>query len=212
MKHISIANRTLFIFIVTTLVFLAASESYAKELDFSIEPSKSRLDAKGLLPKNDGWFPDKINSKLDAVILGMHAKGDNPELLRAKELELKIYSYPEFLFEQSRNKTRVVIGGSHGEEGDLEALAAHLQRSFRCSISPRASQLKFIGEGEEHGLRSGVPYLLDEGLELCSCRSRCVEAPRAEGVGDFCVELFPLFLSLLVHLLGVEMPEQCAGL
>jgi len=79
------------------------------------EPSKSRLDKKGLLPIEFGWFPEKINSNLDAVILGMHAKADNPELIKAQELDLKIYSYPEFLYEQSKNKTRVVIGGSHGK-------------------------------------------------------------------------------------------------
>ena len=79
------------------------------------EPSKSRLYSKGLLPKEFGWFPEKITKNLDAVILGMHAKADNPELLKAQELGLKIYSYPEFLYEQSKNKTRVVIGGSHGK-------------------------------------------------------------------------------------------------
>ncbi|WP_271392506.1 UDP-N-acetylmuramate--L-alanine ligase [Aequorivita sinensis] len=83
--------------------------------DEIFEPSKSRLKAKGLLPENVGWFPEKITSDVDAVILGMHAKADNPELLKAKELGLKIFSYPEFLYEQSKNKTRVVIGGSHGK-------------------------------------------------------------------------------------------------
>lgn len=83
--------------------------------DEIFEPSKSRLKAKGLLPENVGWFPEKITSDIDAVILGMHAKADNPELLKAKELGLKIFSYPEFLYEQSKNKTRVVIGGSHGK-------------------------------------------------------------------------------------------------
>jgi len=83
--------------------------------DTIFEPSKSRLESKGLLPEAYGWFPEKITSKLDAVVLGMHAKADNPELLKAQELELKIYSYPEFLYEQSKTKTRVVIGGSHGK-------------------------------------------------------------------------------------------------
>ncbi len=83
--------------------------------DVIYEPSKSRLESKGLLPNTFGWFPDKISKALDAVILGMHAKPDNPELLKAQELGLKIYSYPEFLFEQSKHKTRVVIGGSHGK-------------------------------------------------------------------------------------------------
>jgi UDP-N-acetylmuramate: L-alanyl-gamma-D-glutamyl-meso-diaminopimelate ligase len=83
--------------------------------DAIFEPSKSRLDKKGLLPQEMGWFPEKITADIEAVILGMHAKADNPELLRAQALGLKIYSYPEFLYEQSKNKTRVVIGGSHGK-------------------------------------------------------------------------------------------------
>ena len=83
--------------------------------DAIFEPSKSRLKLKGLLPKEFGWFEEKITSNLDAIILGMHAKPDNPELLKAQELGLKIYSYPEFLYEQSKDKTRVVIGGSHGK-------------------------------------------------------------------------------------------------
>ncbi len=83
--------------------------------DEIFEPSKGRLAAKGLLPQEYDWFPEKVTSALDAVILGMHAKPDNPELLKAKELGITIYSYPEFLYEQSKTKTRVVIGGSHGK-------------------------------------------------------------------------------------------------
>ena len=83
--------------------------------DVIFEPSKSRLAFKDLLPEEFGWFPNKIHSELDAIVLGMHAKADNPELLKAQELGLTIYSYPEFLYEQSKNKTRVVIGGSHGK-------------------------------------------------------------------------------------------------
>ncbi len=83
--------------------------------DEIFEPSKSRLASKGLLPEAFGWFPEKITKDLDAVILGMHAKADNPELIKAQELGLNIYSYPEFLYEHSKNKTRVVIGGSHGK-------------------------------------------------------------------------------------------------
>jgi UDP-N-acetylmuramate: L-alanyl-gamma-D-glutamyl-meso-diaminopimelate ligase len=78
-------------------------------------PSKSRLESYGLLPKIFGWFAEKITKNLDAIVLGMHAKADNPELLKAQELGLIIYSYPEFLYEQSKNKTRVIIGGSHGK-------------------------------------------------------------------------------------------------
>ena len=79
------------------------------------DPSKSRLATYGLLPEKFGWFPEKITTNLEVIILGMHAKKDNVELLKAQELGLKIYSYPEFLYEQSKAKTRVVIGGSHGK-------------------------------------------------------------------------------------------------
>lgn len=93
--------------------------------DVIFEPSKSRLEAKGLLPDKMGWFPRKINTELDAIILGMHAKSNNPELLKTQELGLKIYSYPEFLYEQSKNKTRVVIGGSHGKT-TITAIILHV--------------------------------------------------------------------------------------
>ncbi len=83
--------------------------------DVIFEPSRGRLKEQGLLTEKFGWFPEKIHDKLDAIILGMHAKPDNPELLRAQELGLTIYSYPEFLYQQSKDKTRVVIGGSHGK-------------------------------------------------------------------------------------------------
>ncbi len=83
--------------------------------DMIYEPSRSRLEKFGLLPEEYGWFPEKITSDLDAVILGMHAREDNPELKKAKEAGVKVFSYPEFLYEQSKNKTRVVIGGSHGK-------------------------------------------------------------------------------------------------
>lgn len=83
--------------------------------DAIFEPSYSRLAKAGLLPAQMGWDANNINPELDAVIVGMHARADNPELLRAQELGLQIYSYPEFLFEQSKDKTRVVIGGSHGK-------------------------------------------------------------------------------------------------
>lgn len=83
--------------------------------DEIFEPSKSRLEACGLLPEKQGWFPEKITNDIDSIILGMHAHSDNPELLKAKELGLKIFSYPEYLYEQSKNKIRIVIGGSHGK-------------------------------------------------------------------------------------------------
>tara|TARA_B100001093_G_scaffold453345_1_gene461965 strand:+ start:3936 stop:5303 length:1368 start_codon:yes stop_codon:yes gene_type:complete len=79
------------------------------------EPSLSRLITHDLKPKSLGWNTNNINHKLDFIILGMHAKLDNPELLKAQDLELDIYSYPDFIFKISKNKTRIVIGGSHGK-------------------------------------------------------------------------------------------------
>ena len=83
--------------------------------DVLFEPSVSRLSKHGILPKANGWYPEKITSDIDAIILGMHARADNPELLKAQEQGLKIYSYPEYIYEHSKNKLRVVIGGSHGK-------------------------------------------------------------------------------------------------
>lgn len=89
------------------------------------EPSKTRLAKKGLLPEAIGWFPEKINKSIDAIILGMHARADNPELIKAKELGLKIYSYPEFIYEATKEKTRIVIGGSHGKT-TITAMILHV--------------------------------------------------------------------------------------
>ena len=83
--------------------------------DQIFEPSRSRLKEAGLLPASEGWNPDSITKEIDVVILGMHARKDNPELARARELALSIQSYPEFLFNATKNKKRVVIGGSHGK-------------------------------------------------------------------------------------------------
>lgn len=83
--------------------------------DEIFEPSRTRLEKEGILPTNIGWDVTNIHAELDAVILGMHAREDNPELLKAKELQIPIFSYPEYLYEQSKDKMRIVIGGSHGK-------------------------------------------------------------------------------------------------
>ena len=101
--------------------------------DAIFEPSKSRLDKKGILPAELGWFTEKITSDIDSIILGMHAKADNPELLKAQELGLKIYSYPEFLYEQSKNKTRVVIGGSHGKT-TITSMILHVMHYHNIAV------------------------------------------------------------------------------
>lgn len=89
------------------------------------EPSKTRLSNAGLLPEQIGWFPEKITKDIEAVILGMHAREDNPELIHARELGLKVYSYPEYIYEATKDKTRVVIGGSHGKT-TITAMILHV--------------------------------------------------------------------------------------
>ena len=96
--------------------------------DEIFEPSKSRLAKEGILPPQWGWYPEKLDKTYDAVILGMHARIDNPELVRAQELGLKVYSYPEYLYEQSKDKTRIVIGGSHGKTTITSMILHVLQR------------------------------------------------------------------------------------
>ena len=93
------------------------------------DPSRSRLKKYNLLPQKEGWFSEKITSDIDAVVLGMHAKDDNPELLKAREIGLKIYSYPEFIFNQSKDKIRIVIGGSHGKTS-ITSLVLHVLRTL----------------------------------------------------------------------------------
>jgi len=97
--------------------------------DEIFEPSRSRLSINKLLPSSFGWYPENITDDIDSVILGMHARPDNPELLRAQELGLKIYSYPEFLYYHSKNKKRVVIGGSHGKT-TITAIIMHVLRKL----------------------------------------------------------------------------------
>lgn len=83
--------------------------------DEIFEPSRTRLKNEGILPDELGWHPEKLDESYESVILGMHARIDNPELIKAQELGLKVYSYPEYLYEQSKDKIRIVIGGSHGK-------------------------------------------------------------------------------------------------
>lgn len=127
------------------------------------EPSVSRLAKHGLLPEEMGWFPEKVTEDLEAVILGMHARQDNPELAKARELGLKIYSYPEYIFEQSQNKQRVVIAGSHGKT-TITSMVLHVlkfnNRSFNYLVG---AQL----EGFENmvKLSDDAPLIVIEGDE-----------------------------------------------
>ncbi len=95
--------------------------------DEIFDPARSKLDRYGLLPEAVGWYPERINNDLDIIILGMHARPGNPELTTAEELGLKIYSFPQFMYEQTRSKKRIVIGGSHGKT-TTTAMIMHVLR------------------------------------------------------------------------------------
>lgn len=131
--------------------------------DEIFEPSSSRLKALGLLPPSEGWFPARIHQDLDAVILGMHAKADNPELLRAKELGIRIFSYPEYLYEQAKEKKRIVIGGSHGKT-TITAMILHVLKraGIDCDFMVGA-QLE--GFDVMVKLTEGAPCMIIEGDE-----------------------------------------------
>ena len=131
--------------------------------DFIYEPSRSHLKEHGLLPEKLGWFPEKIDDQIEAVILGMHSEENNPELLRAKELGLNIYSYPEFIYEQSIDKIRVVIGGSFGKTTITSMLMHVLKKIGREFDYVVGAQF----EGFEHtvALSKDAPLIIIEGDE-----------------------------------------------
>lgn len=131
--------------------------------DVLFEPSASRLGKYGILPQQEGWYPEKIIPELDAVILGMHARIDNPELLKAQELGIKIYSYPDYIYEQSKDKLRVVIGGSHGKTTITSMILHVLQEAGKKFDYLVGAQL----EGFETmvGLTHDAPLMIIEGDE-----------------------------------------------
>jgi len=132
--------------------------------DEIFEPSKSRLAKDGILPNIIGWNEKNIHPKLDAVILGMHARIDNPELKKAKELNIPIYSYPEFLYEQSKEKLRIVIGGSHGKTTitsmllhafkrlniDVDYMVGAQLEGYDCMVKITNTSKIMILEGDEY--------------------------------------------------------------
>ena len=134
--------------------------------DEIFEPSRSRLDAVGILPKSYGWFPEKINSDIDAIILGMHARKDNLELLEAQKQGLKIYSYPEYIYEQSKDKIRVVIGGSHGKT-TITSMVMHVLAYHKMNFDYMVgSQLE--GFDTMVRLSEDAKYIILEGDEYLS--------------------------------------------
>lgn len=134
--------------------------------DEIFEPSKTRLKRQGILPDTIGWNPLLIHEGLDAVILGMHAREDNPELLKAKELNIPIFSYPEYLYEQSKNKTRVVIGGSHGKT-TITSMILHVVNELKLNVDYMVgAQLE--GYDCMVKLTDDAPIMLLEGDEYLS--------------------------------------------
>ncbi len=115
--------------------------------DAIFDPAKTNLEKLGLLPEAIGWFPDKINSNIDAIILGMHARADNPELIKAQELGIRIYSFPEFVFEQCKDKTRVAVAGSHGKTS-ITSMIMHMlgnqKRSFDYLVGAKLDGFDFM--------------------------------------------------------------------
>ena len=134
--------------------------------DKIFSPSKERLEKQNLLPEKTGWDPSKITKDIDIVIVGMHAKEDNPELLKAIELNLKIFSYPEYIYEHSKDKKRIVIGGSHGKTS-ITAMILHVlkRQDIDCDFMVGA-QL----DGFENMVRltKNAPYMIIEGDEYLS--------------------------------------------
>ena len=131
--------------------------------DDIFEPSYSYLEAKGLLPEQLGWYPERIRSDLDFVLLGMHAKANNPELLKAQMLNLKVYSYPEYMYEQAKEQQRVVVAGSSGKTS-ITAMIIHLL----AQIEKPASYLvggKLLGQEENLKLSPEAPIFIFEGDE-----------------------------------------------
>jgi UDP-N-acetylmuramate: L-alanyl-gamma-D-glutamyl-meso-diaminopimelate ligase len=130
--------------------------------DEIFDPARSRLALAGLLPKSLGWHPEQVTADTDQVILGMHARADNPELARAKELGLHIYSFPEYLYQHCKNKKRIVVAGSHGKTSTT-AMIMHVLRQQGMNFDYLVgSQL----EGFERMVRlSDAPIVILEGDE-----------------------------------------------
>ncbi len=127
------------------------------------EPSRSRLQQHGLLPEKTGWFPDKITKDIDIIILGMHARQDNPELLKAQELGLKIYSYPEFIYHNSIHKKRIVVGGSHGKT-TITAIILHVLKKNNYAFDYLVGA-QIQGFDTMVNITNTNPYLIAEGDE-----------------------------------------------
>ena len=134
--------------------------------DAIFDPSKSRLEKYGLLPEKLGWHPEQLDTSIDAIILGMHARIDNPELLRAKELKIPIYSYPEYIYNQSKDKKRIVIGGSHGKTS-ITAMILHVLNHLEIDCDYMVGA-QLTGFETMFKLSEEAPIIILEGDEYLS--------------------------------------------
>jgi UDP-N-acetylmuramate: L-alanyl-gamma-D-glutamyl-meso-diaminopimelate ligase len=130
--------------------------------DEIFEPARTNLLSAGILPAKAGWFPNKITPATNAVVLGMHAKNDNPELIKARSLKIPVYSFPEYIYQESQNKTRIVIGGSHGKT-TITSMIMHVMqqcgKEFDYLVGARL-------DGFEHSVQlSDAPVIVCEGDE-----------------------------------------------
>lgn len=148
------------------LALLGKGFEVAGSDDAIFEPSRGRLAKAGLLPEKMGWFPEKITTDLDAIILGMHARIDNPELLKAQELGVPIYSYPEYIYEQSKDKKRVVIGGSHGKTS-ITAMILHVLQHHQVDCDYMVGA-QLAGFDTMVKLTKEAPIIILEGDEYLS--------------------------------------------
>lgn len=171
--------------------------------DYIYEPSRSHLSQYGLLPAEVGWFPEKITADLDAVLLGMHAKQDNPELIRAQELGIAIYSYPEFIYEKTKEKLRVVIAGSHGKTtitSMIMHVLRHVGKQFDYVVGAKMEEFDALVH-----LSKDAPMVLIEGDEyLASALDRRSKFHHYHpfialitGIAWDHVQVFPTFESYL---------------
>jgi UDP-N-acetylmuramate: L-alanyl-gamma-D-glutamyl-meso-diaminopimelate ligase len=180
------------------------------------EPSRSRLRAAGLLPSHEGWFPEKIDSNIEQVILGMHARKDNPELLKAIEIGVPVFSYPEYLYERSKSKTRIVIAGSHGKTTITSMILHVLQDAGIETDYMVGAQLEGfdimvrMSESAQFMVMEGDEYLtspIDPRPKFIHYKPQIAVI---SGIGWDHMNVFPTFESYLnqFRMLVTEMPEN----
>jgi UDP-N-acetylmuramate: L-alanyl-gamma-D-glutamyl-meso-diaminopimelate ligase len=163
------------------------------------EPSLTRLKIAGLLPESIGWFPEKIEARPDLIILGMHARADNPELIKAQELGLPVMSFPEYLYEHSKNKTRVVIGGSHGKTS-ITSMVMHALRECGIDFDYMVGST-VAGFDTMVRLTDEAPYIILEGDEYLSSpvdrrpkfHLYCADIALVSGIAWDHINVFPTF-------------------